>query len=51
MVAFISGLHPAEASLYLNILNILAAFMIVKPLYERGEESTPPGYKNVSVLW
>ncbi|KAG1742799.1 cytochrome P450 [Suillus paluster] len=31
-----------EASLYLNISCILAAFTIAKPLDERGEEITPP---------
>ncbi|KAG0694047.1 cytochrome P450 [Suillus ampliporus] len=36
------GLHFAEASLYLNISCILAAFTIAKPLDERGEEITPP---------
>jgi hypothetical protein len=32
----------AEASLYLNISCILAAFTISKSLDERGEEITPP---------
>ncbi|KAG0699536.1 cytochrome P450 [Suillus ampliporus] len=45
------GLHFAEASLYLNISCILAAFTIAKPLNERGEEITPPAeFENFGVL-
>ncbi|KAJ8590794.1 cytochrome P450 [Rhizopogon salebrosus TDB-379] len=36
------GMYFAEASLYLNIACILAAFTISKPLDEKGEEITPP---------
>ncbi|KAG1747611.1 cytochrome P450 [Suillus lakei] len=46
------GWHFAEASLYLNISCILAAFTIAKPLDERGEEITPPvEFENVGILW
>ncbi|KAG2035689.1 cytochrome P450 [Suillus americanus] len=46
------GLHFAQASLYLNIVCILAVFTIAKPLDERGEEITPPAeFENVGVLW
>ncbi|KAG1747609.1 cytochrome P450 [Suillus lakei] len=46
------GWHFAEASLYLNISCILAAFTIAKPLDERGEEITPPAeFEGVGVLW
>ncbi|KIK41645.1 hypothetical protein CY34DRAFT_805807 [Suillus luteus UH-Slu-Lm8-n1] len=42
------GSHLAEASLYLNISCILAAFTIAKPLDERGQEFTPPPeYENI----
>ncbi|KAG1718693.1 cytochrome P450 [Suillus lakei] len=45
------GLHFAEASLYLNIACILAAFTIAKPLDERGEEITPPvEFENVGAI-
>ncbi|KAG2041285.1 cytochrome P450 [Suillus americanus] len=45
-------LHLAEASLYLNISCILAAFTIAKQLDEMGEEITPPAeFENVGVLW
>ncbi|KAG1840272.1 cytochrome P450 [Suillus subalutaceus] len=46
------GSHLAEATLFLNISCILAAFTIAKPLDERGKEFTPPPeYHNVGVLW
>ncbi|KAG1884670.1 cytochrome P450 [Suillus subluteus] len=46
------GLHLAEASLYLNISCILAAFTIAKQLDEMGEEIIPPvEFENVGVLW
>lgn len=42
------GLHLVEASLYLNITCVLAAFTIAKPLDERGKEITPlPEYENI----
>lgn len=45
------GLHFAQASLFLNISCILAAFTIAKPLDERGEEITPIAeFENVSVV-
>ncbi|KAG1868231.1 cytochrome P450 [Suillus subalutaceus] len=46
------GSHLVEASLYLNISCILAAFTIAKPLDERGEEITPPPeYENIGPVW
>ncbi|KAG1805788.1 cytochrome P450 [Suillus subaureus] len=46
------GLHLAEASLYLNISCILAAFTIAKQLDEMGEEITPPvEFENVGIIW
>ncbi|KAG2341949.1 cytochrome P450 [Suillus weaverae] len=46
------GLHFAEASLYLNVSCILAAFTIAKPLNARGEEITPPmEFESVGTLW
>jgi hypothetical protein len=51
MATFISGIHFAEASLFLNISCILAAFTIAKPLNERGEEITPPTeFESIGVL-
>jgi hypothetical protein len=48
----ISGSYFAEASLYLNISCILAAFTIAKQLGEMGEEITPPAeFENVGPLW
>ncbi|KAG0694046.1 cytochrome P450 [Suillus ampliporus] len=45
------GIQFAEASLYLNISCILAAFTIAKPLDERGEEITPsPEFENIGVI-
>ncbi|KAG2140991.1 cytochrome P450 [Suillus clintonianus] len=46
------GFHFAEASLYINICCILAAFTIAKPLDERGEEITPPAeFESFGALW
>ncbi|KIK35267.1 hypothetical protein CY34DRAFT_812300 [Suillus luteus UH-Slu-Lm8-n1] len=46
------GLHFAEASLYLNISCILAAFTIAKPLDARGQEITPPAeFESPSLIW
>ncbi|OJA14795.1 hypothetical protein AZE42_09716, partial [Rhizopogon vesiculosus] len=48
---FISGVYFAEASLYLNLSCILAAFTISKPLNERGEEITPPAeFESIGAL-
>ncbi|KAG2153555.1 cytochrome P450 [Suillus bovinus] len=46
------GLHFAEASLYLNISCVLAAFTIGKPLDAKGKEiSSPVEFEGVGVLW
>ncbi|VDC07377.1 unnamed protein product [Peniophora sp. CBMAI 1063] len=37
------GSHFAEASLFLNISNILSAFSILRPIGEDGKEFDPPG--------
>lgn len=48
----IPGLHFAEASLYLSISCILAAFTIGKALDARGEEITPPAeFESSGLLW
>ncbi|KAG2147440.1 cytochrome P450 [Suillus bovinus] len=46
------GSHFAEASLYINISCILAAFTIGMPLDARGKEITPPvEFENSGPLW
>ncbi|KAG2363068.1 cytochrome P450 [Suillus spraguei] len=46
------GLHFVEASLYLNISCILAAFTIAKQLDETGEEITPVvEFEDIGIIW